>query len=244
MHFSKTPKIECILFSVRAPLFPWLKGACMTRFPEVRLRYRVDTVQQAIIQILSGKKPEMLILDNWEKLPSEDMHSLKTEAEAAGVVIAELPKMGIQALETSKNKMQSRSTPKNLWRAEICKGLSEVYEKRSGIIIGSGKSGVVSFENIMYIRAEGAYARFVLKDGTAFLTTRNLGFFDCRLPKSRFIRIHNAFFININFVKMLKTNKPFMVVLKAENILLPVAQRRMKILKSLFKSRGLPVASS
>lgn len=236
MHFVKSQKIHCLLISERARLLPWLKEKLKSGFPEIQIDCQIDSIHQALKLLHSGKIPDMLILDKDKNFSKVEIQQLKVLAQEAGVVFVELPATAIHFEQTfNPTPPRRHHNYGNAWRALIIKGLRAVYEKRTYIIPGAGKVGALSFDDILYVRAEGAYSRFVLKDYREFLIPRNLGFFDCRLPKCRFVRIHNSYFVNINCVLMLKTSKPYAIILKDAKTPLPVAQRRLKALKSIFK---------
>jgi len=55
-------------------------------------------------------------------------------------------------------------------------------------------------DDIFYIRADGSYSRFALKEGKALTVSKNLKFFDEILGDYGFYRIHNSTVINLKYI--------------------------------------------
>jgi len=60
---------------------------------------------------------------------------------------------------------------------------------------------VVPVADIIYCEASGSYAIFHLDNGTELLSSNNLKYFEEQLGKMNFLRVHDAFLINLNRVK-------------------------------------------
>jgi two-component system LytT family response regulator len=59
----------------------------------------------------------------------------------------------------------------------------------------------VRIDDILYLRADGAYTLFKLKDGNDIVASRNLKFFEEILNNYGFYRIHNSTLINLKYIK-------------------------------------------
>jgi two-component system LytT family response regulator len=55
-------------------------------------------------------------------------------------------------------------------------------------------------DDILYIRADGSYSTFALKDKTSLTVSKNLKFFDDILSDYGFYRIHNSTVINLKYI--------------------------------------------
>ncbi|MBF98776.1 MAG: DNA-binding response regulator [Owenweeksia sp.] len=59
----------------------------------------------------------------------------------------------------------------------------------------------IKVDDILYLRADGSYTDFFLKDATQLTTSRNLKFFESILEGYGFYRIHNSTIINLKYIK-------------------------------------------
>lgn len=59
----------------------------------------------------------------------------------------------------------------------------------------------VKVNDILYLKADGSYTHFTLKDGERITTSKNLKFFEGLLDEYGFFRIHNSTLINTRFIK-------------------------------------------
>jgi len=91
----------------------------------------------------------------------------------------------------------------------------------------------IPFSSIIYMASDGAYTKIVTEDKD-FLSSRNLGKFESELPKNLFYRIHHSYIVNLDKVKKVQFGKNSFVNI-SDDISLPVAQRRLKDLKTLMK---------
>lgn len=59
----------------------------------------------------------------------------------------------------------------------------------------------VKVDDILYLRADGSYTDFFLKNGNKLTTSKNLKFFENVLDGYGFYRIHNSTLINLKYIK-------------------------------------------
>lgn len=59
----------------------------------------------------------------------------------------------------------------------------------------------VRVDDILYLKADGSYTQFTLKQGETIVTSKNLKFFEGLLDEYGFFRIHNSTLINTKFIK-------------------------------------------
>lgn len=59
----------------------------------------------------------------------------------------------------------------------------------------------IAVKNIYYLKADGSYTVFCLKDGTRLTTSRSLKFFETILEGYGFFRIHNSTLINLKYIR-------------------------------------------
>ncbi len=58
----------------------------------------------------------------------------------------------------------------------------------------------IAIEKILRIEADGNYAKIVLEDGKTHFVTRPLAHFEKELPANLFMRVHNSYLVNRNFI--------------------------------------------
>jgi two-component system LytT family response regulator len=59
----------------------------------------------------------------------------------------------------------------------------------------------IEVDHIYYLRAEGSYTDFFLKNGDKLTTSKNLKFFESILEGYGFFRIHNSTMVNLKYIK-------------------------------------------
>jgi len=59
---------------------------------------------------------------------------------------------------------------------------------------------LILFENIIYIESEEGYTILHIQNGKNILTSKRIAYYQERLPPSEFIKIHQSFLININYI--------------------------------------------
>ncbi len=58
----------------------------------------------------------------------------------------------------------------------------------------------IAIEKIMRVEADGNYTKIVLEDGKTHLVSRLLAHFEKELPANLFMRVHNSYLVNRNFI--------------------------------------------
>lgn len=71
------------------------------------------------------------------------------------------------------------------------------------IILPSGSNQYIyNINDIIYIKGEGAYSEFSLKDGNTLLVSKNLKYYEDTLEQhAQFLRAHRSYIVNVNYVK-------------------------------------------
>lgn len=69
-------------------------------------------------------------------------------------------------------------------------------------------------DDIFYIRADGSYSRFALKEGKALTVSKNLKFFDEILGDYGFYRIHNSTLINLKYISRVSKSAGGLVIME------------------------------
>lgn len=92
---------------------------------------------------------------------------------------------------------------------------------------------IVSFLDITHVQGDGNYTYIFTQNGEKIVYTKNLKSLGDSLPESSFIRVHNSYIVNRNFVKEYTNADGGMVVLST-GCSVPVSRRRKEVLMSSF----------
>jgi len=92
----------------------------------------------------------------------------------------------------------------------------------------------VKLSDIMYCESSGNYTNFYLCDDKKILVSRQLGEYEKLLPETNFIRIHDKYIIQLNYIKEYKKGSGGEVILENGKEL-PVASRRKEEFLSRFE---------
>ncbi len=83
----------------------------------------------------------------------------------------------------------------------------------------------VKTDSIIYCHSDGNYTEIFLEDKRKFLVTRKIKFMEEKLDPSQFIRVHNSYLINLNYVeKYIKGRGGTLVMSNGDSI--PVSVRK------------------
>lgn len=97
-----------------------------------------------------------------------------------------------------------------------------MQEFREEIIIKFDKDNADSYQsvsNILFLEAEGNYVKVHTK-AKSFLISRNLKYWEDKLPEKYFVRIHKSFLVNFEFIDSISD----VVSLKNKSVKLPVGR--------------------
>jgi two-component system response regulator LytT len=106
-------------------------------------------------------------------------------------------------------------------------------------VVAGGRTELVDFDQIHYIRADGDYSRVHTFD-RAYLCTATLGALEETLPADRFLRIHRSHLVNLAKVAAVEragTDRLRLVLADADRTELEVARRQAPRLRERLKLR-------
>lgn len=96
------------------------------------------------------------------------------------------------------------------------------------------KIDFIKIEDIIYLKSEGRYTIFNLKNNKQLVATKNLGEYENMLNANVFFRIHNSYLINLTKVTSInKVGGNYCVMENSEQ--LPIAKRRQDKLHRFLK---------
>lgn len=138
----------------------------------------------------------------------------------------------VAAVGAASKKIEEKKINKNLF------SLIELNSRQSASdkIPLSTTNGLVfvKLSDIMYCESSGNYTNFYLCDDKKILVSRQLGEYEKLLPETNFIRIHDKYIIQLNYIKEYKKGSGGEVILENGKEL-PVASRRKEEFLSRFE---------
>ncbi len=111
-------------------------------------------------------------------------------------------------------------------------------EKENIILRNNGCYQSVPFKAILYLKAEGAYTSFIIREqdkskSCKIVTTYNLASYDDILPPN-FLRCHRSFVVNMDNIDGVRQDKDEKKILFPE-IEIPISRRRYPLIKAYLK---------
>jgi two-component system LytT family response regulator len=93
---------------------------------------------------------------------------------------------------------------------------------------------IIKLDDILFIGAEGSYAKFYLHDGTTLIVSHNLKYFEDMLHDAEhFVRIHRSSLVNVHFAKRItRTDGAFLVMENGTQ--LPISNEKIEVLLNFF----------
>lgn len=97
------------------------------------------------------------------------------------------------------------------------------------------KVDVVRKEDIVFLKSDGRYTTFFLKNKSEIVACRNIGEYEQILDNTVFFRIHHSYIINTNHLLSL-SKKNGLNCIMINDVVLPVAKRRHEVLHQFLKT--------
>lgn len=140
--------------------------------------------------------------------------------------------------KVAKRVIKIKST--NLLGNEMKIALNDLFEsrdKKSNIVTFplNGKTIFVDSDNIILCKANGNYTLVHLINKKKYLITKKIKDVVTMLSTSNFVRVHNSYLININFVKEYIKNEGYYLVLQ-DNYSVPVSKANRKYLSDTIEN--------
>lgn len=114
------------------------------------------------------------------------------------------PAQLVAAVEKVKNNQLSTTLNQQL--AQIHQSLPKQDSKQLTINSADGIF-IVDPDEIVYVRGEGNYSTFYLKDESTVIASKNLGFFEKDLEPPVFFRCHQSFMVNTSQIKKIDSKE-------------------------------------
>lgn len=187
-------------------------------FPDIKVVAESDSVAKGLIAILQNK-PDLLLLDIelidgtgfdlLSQLPEHDFQLVFITAfdhfaiqaikhSAIDYLLKPLdPVLFVKAIEKARKQNQNKELLKNQINVinENSKGFQRIaLPTRDGFRF-------IKLENVLYCKSENNYTWFYLRNSEKILVTKTLKEYAEVLSEEKFVRIHQSYLINIDFVE-------------------------------------------
>ncbi|MFV0566188.1 MAG: LytR/AlgR family response regulator transcription factor [Flavobacteriaceae bacterium] len=198
-----------------------------------------ESVNQAVV-VTKTCKPELVFLDinltdgnAFDFLEQTENLDFKTifitayeeyalRALKIGAVDYILKPVDIEELKIAIKKVTQ--LPSDIQKKQI-KTVKQVFNNDSDVLILSLQEAfhVIDLKELMYCESDKGYTTFYLSNGKKHLASKPLKEFEPQLTQHAFIRPHQSFMVNLNFIE--KYDKSGVIYLK-NNTKIPVSTRK------------------
>lgn len=205
-------------------------------FPDICVKAVIDDYEEAIAY-LQKSQVDLVFLDNQVKGGTGvNLLSYFPKRSFQVIMVSAFPEYAVDALNQSVIFYLLKPFKDCDFRSAVEKGIEASQRSRPFLVVHAESDHLVFFDELLYVSASGTYTKFFLDHGKVIWASKNLGFFEEKLPEKYFFRIHHSYIINLNKVTKISRGKTTEVFLKGISEPLPVSQRRVKAFLSMVKS--------
>lgn len=200
--------------------------------------------QLVFLDIQIGSETIFSLLGNLEKTDFEIIFTTAHEHYAVKafkfMAVDYLMKpVKIDELVAAVNNAVERITAKNLHLSidEMMMHVQNFNRSKHKIALSTGKGyEMVYIHEIMYCLADGSYTKFVFRDETSLVVSRNLKYYENLLVEYDFVRCHNTALVNLHFVKTLERVGGGSIVME-DGSELPISKTRRQEMDARIKDK-------
>lgn len=134
----------------------------------------------------------------------------------------------IEQLNVAIEKVRRHKTsPQSYQRIQALKNNFEPEPQSLKIALPMTEGWIIlNSSDIIYLKAEGAYTRFITKNSSSILASKNLKEFDRLLDLKYFFRPHRSYVINLNFVnQIIRKDGGYILMDNGDQVMLTQAKR-------------------
>ena len=233
-------------FKVREVFLEMLEKFC----PDIIVLAWTDNISDAYNLIIS-KKPEVVFLDiempggtgfdllsKFEKVPFETIfvssygHYAIRALKLSALDYLLKPVTAEDLIQVPNKLKETLQLKQNAVKYETLKiNLNNTEQEKKLVIPDKKNLEYVNTSEIMYLKGEGNYTTIYLKNTKKFFVAKTLKDYERLLCEEQapFIRIHKAFIVNTNYIKVIDRGEETTIVLK-DDTRLEVSRRKKMIL--------------
>jgi two-component system LytT family response regulator len=220
--------IKCVIVEDELPAQALLADKLKRLFPEIAIMCMFDYMQEAV-DYLSHNKVDLVFLDNRLKGGfGLDVIEQTGHLDFEVIFATAYSEYAVDALNKGAIFYLLKPFSEEDFLTAIEKTIRKINEKKNLLSIGVGNDNIVRLDDIMFIQSSGAYSVFTLLNKNTITASRNLGYFEKRLPANSFFRIHHSIIVNIKHVIKVKNGRSPQLLLSDGVTCLSVSQRKAK----------------
>lgn len=140
----------------------------------------------------------------------------------------------VEAVQKVSQRLQEKKIlNKYEFLLELVEGQKQ-QQKPSRMLLPHPQHGteVVAFDQINFLKAEGAYTRFHLIDHRNILVSKHIGAYEQELVDFSFLKAHRSYLINLGLVRFFNRSEDLVIMQNGEQI--PVGKQGKDLLSKLF----------
>jgi two-component system LytT family response regulator len=195
-------------------------------YPNINIKAVIDNAPEAITY-LSENKIDLVFVDNHIKQGrGMDVINHFQEKKFKVIFSTAFSEYAIEALNKNASYYLLKPYSDSEFKTAINKCITSLKETSKSITIGSNKE-IIAFKTILYLQSEGAYTIFHLENGKTIYTSKNIGYYEKKLPSKFFFRIHHSTIVNQLKIEKIHRGINTMAILK-NGIQLKISTRKQK----------------
>ncbi len=97
--------------------------------------------------------------------------------------------------------------------------------KKRIIVNSVERIDVINHADIIYIASSGRYSTFITADKRKITSSLNIGSYLAELPEDRFIRVHNSYVVNVDYIQYISKGENWYLTL-SDGTRIPVSRRK------------------
>ena len=222
----------------------------LTRFNNILLLGECGTVSDAKV-LIKNTQPDLVFLDirlldgtafdlllafpnpNFKIIFITAYEQYVLKALRAGALDYLMKPIDIQEFTVALEKANSQSMKPEQYETSL-----EHWQEKPTKITFRSREGlhIVPLQKLLYCESDGGYTTFFLLDGSKLIASKPMKEYSTILPESSFIRLHQSYIVNINYITLFKNEN--MVVLKNDSNFMkeiPVSSRKRDELLKLLE---------
>ena len=220
--------IKCVIVEDELTGQALLADKLKRLFPEITVKCIIDNKQEAVTY-LNHNVVDIVFLDNRLKGGfGLDVIQQMEHPDFEVIFATAYSQYAVEALNKGAVFYLLKPFSDADFSEAVEKAIRKTNEKKNQLSIGVGTENIIKLDDIMYIESEGSYSVFTLLNKSSMMASKNLGYFENRLPTDTFFRIHHSFIVNIKHVIKVKNGPSPQLVLADGITCLPVSQRKAK----------------
>lgn len=205
-----------------------------TFYPELEIKATIREKVEAV-EFLTKNKVDLVFMDNHligglgvQVLKEADMKNMEV------IFVTAYTDYALEALNYGAAYYLLKPFSDGQFREAVDRALRKISDRRRFLMVGTKQDTMIHLNEVNYIKSEGVYSVFHMKDGRKVISSKNLGLFESRLSFYNFYRIHHSLIVNVDEIACVEKGSNPMVKLKNGEIKLPVSQRKAKAFFETF----------